>query len=84
MYTLLGWFAQSWDLTCNLAWQVGKVTVQDTTSDSLSSGLDWGTVESISLKSDSTIFFSFTVDKTSIILKRFDKMKYRAYFVDWT
>ena len=56
--------------------------MQDTTSDSLSSGLDWGTVESISLKSDSTIFFSFTVDKTSIILKRFDKMKYRAYFVD--
>lgn len=33
--------------------------------DSLSRGLDWGTVQSMSGKSDSTIF---TVDKTSIIL----------------
>lgn len=48
--------------------------------DSLSRGLDWGTVQSMSGKSDSTIF---TVDKTSIILNGFDTIgKYRANFVD--
>lgn len=37
------------------------------------------TVESINWKLDSAI----TVDKTSIIVNGFDKMKYGACFVDW-
>lgn len=55
--------------------------MQDTTLDSLSRGLDWGTVQSMSGNSDSAIL---TVDKTSVILNGFDTVgKYRVDFVDW-